>query len=118
MAFVLHNSDDGASICQPLCSSPLSVPVQSLVHEETGALLSLPVCRGCPCDALVYTQWRFLRPPGPGQSVHVAAGSLSHVSMSFSFQFFIPKIIVMYVITLIGGFFYVSQFPEKIIPGD
>ena len=33
-------------------------------------------------------------------------------------QFFMPKIIVMYVITIIGGFFYASQFPEKVIPGD
>ena len=33
-------------------------------------------------------------------------------------QFFMPKIIVMYIITFIGGFFYVSKFPEKILPGE
>ena len=29
-----------------------------------------------------------------------------------------PKITVMYIITVIGGFFYVSRFPEKILPGE
>ena len=38
--------------------------------------------------------------------------------VSLLLQFFMPKILVMYVITIIGGFFYVSQFPEKMLPGD
>ena len=33
------------------------------------------------------------------------------------FQLFIPKVMMMYVITVIGGLFYVTQFPEKIFPG-
>ena len=36
---------------------------------------------------------------------------------SLFLQLFISKIFVMYVITVIGGLFYVSQFPEKMFPG-
>ena len=29
----------------------------------------------------------------------------------------LPKIVVMYVITITGGTFYLSKFPEKFFPG-
>ena len=48
----------------------------------------------------------------------LVCGLFLHLITILSLQFFMPKIIVMYIITFIGGFFYVSRFPEKILPGE
>ena len=39
-------------------------------------------------------------------------------STSVFLQLFMPKVLVMYVLVLLGGLFYISQFPEKLFPGE
>ena len=39
------------------------------------------------------------------------------MSTTVSLQLMMPKIVVMYVITITGGTFYVSKFPESFFPG-
>lgn len=50
-------------------------------------------------------------------STHCLFDLDSEISISSLLQIFLPKIIVMYSLAVIGGTFYLSKFPEKWFPG-
>ncbi len=137
LAVGIHVCHGHAGLCEPVRAGSQGLPLQPLVLPPHGALFRLHLCQRGASPPLDSAQWGVRRSLRQGELVmgvmcvcDVRAsgerafyglasmrGMVLYSTYYFSFQLFMSKVFVMYIITIIGGLFYASQFPEKMFPG-